>query len=282
VQLPAGTGVVLAAAADRDQGAAGDPVTITAALTAGGLPLTGATVRAEVFHPDGDTTTELILADDGTGGDAVAGDGVYTGVFTDTALAGDYDIVVSAEGTAPAFTREQQLVFTAAPSATAFSGTFSDRGVDTDADGRFDQLVVDVGVEIDVEAAYRVFATISDGAGTAIEQLRIEQQLEPGQQIVPLAFDGARLFAFGHDGPYLVHDLVIEDVATETGLAVGHIPAAPEERHLHLQLPPARQREPLPGAGHPAANSPAQTCTITNADGTIEDANVTNVAVQCV
>ena len=28
--------------------------------------------------------------------------------------------------------------------------------------------------------------------------------------------------------------------------------------------------------------SPAQTCTITNADGTIEDANVTNVAVQCV
>lgn len=146
VQLPAGTGVVLAAAADRDQDAAGDPVTITATLTAGGLPPTGATVRAEVFHADDDTTTELILADDGTGGDAVAGDGVYTGVFTDTALAGDYDIVVSAKGAAPAFTREQQLVFTAAPSATAFSGTFSDRGVDTDAAGRFDQLVVDVGV----------------------------------------------------------------------------------------------------------------------------------------
>ena len=73
VQLPAGTGMVLAAATDR--GAAGDPVTITGPLTADGLPLTGAAVRAEVFHPDGDTTTEVGLADDGTGGDAVAGDG---------------------------------------------------------------------------------------------------------------------------------------------------------------------------------------------------------------
>jgi hypothetical protein len=27
--------------------------------------------------------------------------------------------------------------------------------------------------------------------------------------------------------------------------------------------------------------SPAQTCTITNAEGTIEDANVTDVTVEC-
>jgi Alpha/beta hydrolase of unknown function (DUF915) len=237
VQPPAGTGVVLAATTDRDQGAAGDPVTITATLTAGGLPLTGATVRAEVFHPDGDTTTELILAGDSTGGDAAAGDGVYAGVFTDTALTGDYDVVVSARGAAPAFTREQQLVFTAAPSATAFSGTFSDHGLDTDADGRFDQLVVDVGVQVDVEAVYRVFATLSDGAGTAIEQLRIEQQLEPGQQAVPLAFDGARLSAFGHDGSYLVEDLVIEDVATGTGLAAGPAYTTAAYAHSDFQRP---------------------------------------------
>ena len=238
VELPPGSGVVLAAAVDPDQGAIGDTVTITATVTADGLPVTDATVRVEVFHPDGTTTTEVVLVDDGTGGDAVAGDGVYSGVFAATTLIGDYDVLVSAEGPAPAFTREQQLDFAVAPSATSFSGSFSDRGVDTDGDGRFDQLVVEVGVEVDVEAAYRAFGTLTDGAGTAIEQLRVEQQLAPGPQTVSLAFDGALLFALGHDGPYLLEDLVVEDVATETGLAVGPTYTTAAYAHTDFQRPP--------------------------------------------
>jgi hypothetical protein len=236
VQLAAGSGVVLAAAVDPDQGVVDDPVTITATVTADGLPVTDATVRAEVFHPDGDTTTEVALVDDGTGGDAVAGNGIYSGDFAASSLTGDYDVVVSAEG--PTFTREEQLDFAVVPSATTFSGSFSDRGVDTDGDGRFDQLVVEVGVEVDVEAAYRVFGTLRDGAETAIEQLRVEQQLAPGPQTVSLAFDGALLFALGHDGPYLLEDLVIEDVATLTGLAVGPAYTTAAYAHTDFQRPP--------------------------------------------
>jgi len=238
IQLPPGTGVVLAAAVDQDQAVIGEPVTITATLTADGLPVTDATVRAQVFHPDDDTTTEVVLVDDGTGGDAVAGDGIYSGMFAATTLTGDYDVVISAEGPAPAFTREQQLDFAVVPSATSFSGSFSDRGVDADGDGRFDQLVIDVGVEVDVEAAYRVFGTLSDGVGTAIEQLRVEQQLAPGPQTVSLAFDGAALFALGHDGPFLLEDLVLEDVATETGLAVGPTYTSAAYAHTDFQRPP--------------------------------------------
>jgi hypothetical protein len=238
VELPPGSGVVLTAAVDPDQGAIGDPVTITATITADGLPVTGAAVRAEVFHPDGDTTTEVVLVDDGTGGDAVAGDGVYSGVFAATTLIGDYDVVVSVEGPASTFTREQQLDFAVVSSASTFSGSFSDRGVDTDGDGRFDQLVIDVGLEVDVEAAYRVFGTLSDGAGTAIQQLRVEQQLAPGPQTVSLAFDGAALFALGHDGPFLLEDLVLEDVATETGLAVGPTYTTAAYAHTDFQRPP--------------------------------------------
>jgi hypothetical protein len=236
VELPPGSGVALAAAVDPDQGAIGDPVTITATITADGLPVTDATVRAEVFHPDGDTTTEVALVDDGTGGDAVAGDGIYNGVFAATTLTGDYDVVVSAEG--PAFTRKQQLDLAVAPSATTFSGSFSDHGADTDGDGRFDQLVIDVGLEVDAEAAYRVFGTLSDGAGTAIEQLRVEQQVQAGPQTVALVFDGAALFALGHDGPFLLEDLVIEDVATETGLAVGPTYTTTAYVHTDFQRPP--------------------------------------------
>ena len=240
VELPPGSGVVLAASVDPDQGVIGDPVTITATVTADGLPVADATVRVEVFHPDGDTTTEVVLVDDGTGGDAVAGDGVYSGIFAATTLTGDYDVVVSAEGTAPAFTREQQLDFAVVASATSFSGSFSDRGVDADGDGRFDQLVIEVGVEVDVEAAYRVFGTLSDGAGTAIQQLRVEQQLQPGPQTVALAFDGALLFDLGQDGPYLLEDLVLEDVASETGLAVAPVYTTAAYAHTDFQRPPLR------------------------------------------
>jgi hypothetical protein len=89
-----------------------------------------------------------------------------------------------------------------------------------------------------VEAAYRLFGTLSDGAGTVIEQLRVEQQLPPGPQTMSLAFDGALLFALGHDGPYLLDGLVIEDVATLTGLAVGPAYTTAAYAHTDFQRPP--------------------------------------------
>jgi hypothetical protein len=238
LQLPPGTGLALAVAVDQEGYAIGDPVTITATLTADGLPVGDATVTARVVHPDGATTTEVVLVDDGTGGDAVAGDGVYSSVFTATTLSGLYGVVVSAEAATPAFTREQVVQVSVAPSATTFSGTIADHGVDADGDGRYDQLVIDVGVEVDLEAAYRVFGTLSDDTGTAIQQLRVEQQLAPGSQTVSLAFDGAPLFDLGHDGPYLLQDLVIEDVATETGLAVGPTYTTAAYAHTDFQRPP--------------------------------------------
>ena len=135
---------------------AGATVTITASITQDDLAVTDAMVAAVVAHPDGATTTQVALDHDGPAGAVAAGDGHYTGSFTATTQAGLYAVVVSAERADPAFTRQQLLQFTVAQSATTFSGAISDRGVDTDGDGRFDQLVVDVGLEVDVEAAYRV------------------------------------------------------------------------------------------------------------------------------
>jgi hypothetical protein len=72
VQLPPGTGVALAAAVDPERCAIGDTVTITATVTADGVPVTGAIARAKVTHPDGATTTDLVLVDDGQADGAVA------------------------------------------------------------------------------------------------------------------------------------------------------------------------------------------------------------------
>jgi len=236
-QLPPGTGVVLTAAVDQEQYVAGDPVTITATVTDDGEPVTAATVNATVTDPDGDTATDLVLADDGTGGDAVAGDGVYTGVVT-AASSGFSSILVSAQGAAPAFTRQEQLEFLVAPNATTFSGTVSDHGVDVDGDGRFDQLVVEVELDVAAAAAYRLSGTLTDEAGTPIQQLQVEQELQAGLQNMSLAFDGALLFDLGHDGPYQLEDLVLEDAATLTGLAVGPAYTTAAYTHTDFQRPP--------------------------------------------
>lgn len=201
-------------------------MTVTATVTADGAPVTDASVTA-----DG-TTTALDLVEDAT----TAGD--YTGVLPAATRTGLHTIVVSAEGTTPAFTRQQLVQVSVAPSRTTFSGTVADRGVDVDGDGRSDQLVVDVGLDVDLAAVYGLFGTLTDGAGTAIEQVHVEQELAPGPQTMSLAFDGAALFDLGHDGPYLLDDLVVEDVATATGLARAPAYTTAAYAHTDFQRPP--------------------------------------------
>ncbi|MFG2006736.1 hypothetical protein ACGFNU_47085 [Spirillospora sp. NPDC048911] len=230
--LPPGAGVVMQARADAEVYLAGAPVTIAATVTADGLPITGAAMRALVVHPDG-AITDIVLTDDDTGGG-----GEHTGLFTDTTLIGLYAAVVIAEGDSPAFARQQPLVISVVPSGTTFSGMFSDHGLDTDADGRYDHLVIDVGLNVDVAAAYRLFGTLTDSAGTTIEQICTDQHLQPGPQTTPLTFDGALLAALGHDGPYLLDSLMIEDVATGTSLARGPAYTTAAYSHTDFQRPP--------------------------------------------
>jgi hypothetical protein len=215
---------LLTAAVDRPQCATGDEVTLSATLTAAGVPVTGASVTALVAFPDAVTSAEVVLAP------AADRDGEYTGALS-TTQPGRYDVVVSAESARPAFTRRQLVQLIAAPSRTAFTGEITDRGVDDDGDGHYEQLVVDVGVEVDVAAAYRISGTLTDAAGTALQQALVEAELAAGRQTVSLAFDGAELFASGADGPYLVDDLVIKDVAT--AIALVRAPLYTTSAYLH-------------------------------------------------
>ena len=238
IPIVPGTGVSLTASIDREQYAAGSTMTITAALVEDGEPVVDANVTAIVIHPDETTATEVVLHDDGANGDATTGDGVYTGLVTATIEAGFYTILVTAARPDPGFTREQALNAFVSQSGTVLSGSIADRGVDTDGDGLYNQLVIDVGVTVDVTGAYRVFGTLTDGAGTAIEQVRAEQDLAPGAQTVSLAFDGAALFALRHDGAYVVDDLVLEEVATAVGLGRAAPYTTAVYAHTEFQRPP--------------------------------------------
>lgn len=225
---PPASGVVLTVAAERDLYAAGEPVTITATITEDGVPVTDATAGAIVGPPDGGTRIEFPL--EGTGG-------TYTGAFT-TTDAGQYVVVVSAARVAPAFAREQVLFVSVARGGTTFAGPISDHGVDTDGDGLVDELVVEVPVDVAVAGAYRLFGTLGDGAETTIEQVRAELDLQPGPQTVSLSFDGALLFSLGGDGPYLIEDLMLEEIATAICLGRAEPYTTAVYPHADLQRPP--------------------------------------------
>ncbi len=79
---------------------AGKPLLIQA-LPHEGAPIPGAMVNALVTRPDG-TTQALPLADDGLHHDGEAGDGLFGALFTNTVIAGTYQIRVVADGTSPA------------------------------------------------------------------------------------------------------------------------------------------------------------------------------------
>jgi hypothetical protein len=221
VFAPLGVGVVLDARLEDDLATPGEPLTILATLTEDGVPVTGATVQASVLRSDGTVAAEIVLRDEGAPDDAQAGDGVYTGVFADTAP-GSYVVAVTASRAEPAFTREQVLPATVSLGTTDFSGAITDRGVDLDGDGLIDQLVVDVGVSSDITADYRLYGTLTHApSATTIEQLRVEASLDPGSGSIPLAFDTARLTELALGGPYLVTGLALEEVATDTVVALG-------------------------------------------------------------
>ncbi|GEA87153.1 carboxypeptidase-like regulatory domain-containing protein [Cellulomonas cellasea] len=105
---------------------------------------------------------------------------------------------------------------TAAYAAAAFrSGgglvieTVADRGVDSDGDGLFEQLAVDVTVDVQEEDLYSVNGRLIDAAGEEIQWKGSAVLLEPGQGVLTLLYDGRLISGRGVDGPYRVESLTV-------------------------------------------------------------------------
>ncbi|MEX1254421.1 MAG: flexitail domain-containing putative surface protein [Dehalococcoidia bacterium] len=90
-----------------------NPQVLTATLFDGETPVAaGASISAEVLTPS--SAANLELRDDGTGGDKVSGDLIYTGTFTDTSACGGYRARATATGisaTEGTVTRKQLAFF---------------------------------------------------------------------------------------------------------------------------------------------------------------------------
>ena len=223
--LVRGSNVSLQAATNFDFYRNGDPMELQAEFTQDGSPVTGGKVAADILLPDM-TKETLQLFDDGTNGDPTADDGVYYNTFSNTSQSGPYRISVSGEegttgkSSSSVSTLEQNLLVTVSESRSQFDGSFGDTGVDTDGNGLFNELEIQVGVDVDAAGDYVVTGQLEDGSGSVIGTASTEATLSSGAQTVTLSFSRGEISQNGEDGPFELTQLSLaEATASDEFLA---------------------------------------------------------------
>lgn len=97
IAIAAGSNLRLQAYVEPGTKLVGDTIRLNAELAEAGLPLNGATVTVTAGHPD-NSTSVLVLRDDGASEDGAAADGDYGALFTKATQAGVYQFTFRAEG----------------------------------------------------------------------------------------------------------------------------------------------------------------------------------------
>ncbi|CAN2044478.1 triacylglycerol lipase [Candidatus Magnetomoraceae bacterium gMMP-1] len=193
--------IELTALTNKETYASGEDVVVNATIVDGQNPVLAANVSADIRLPD-NTTMNIILLDNGILPDQVADDGVYAGVYNETSESGNYHFVVIAQDDQIPFSREKYLQVPVSASGSNFSGVFSDNGIDTNSNGLFDELLIEVECNITEDAEYILVGELRSSDDSLIGSLTNRVQLSPGLQNIGLAFDGEAIFETGMDGPY--------------------------------------------------------------------------------
>lgn len=191
----------------------GEPLELRATPKQNGVAVRGAAVVGRIGLPD-NTVREVPMRDDGGGGDPVAGDGTYTGRFTDTSRSGVYQVTYSATGggggSLPIFSSEANSLATVSKSRSALIGYYDDYGEDTDGDNLYNYLTIELGVNITDQAVYRLAGVLVDSRGNKVEA-SVRQELTAGTNLFKLRFDGRAIFRNGVDGPYALKELTLSE-----------------------------------------------------------------------
>ena len=192
----------------------GETLLLEGTVTEQGAPAAGATVSASLALPDATARTVQLL-DDGSGPDLVAGDGVFAAEFTETTQPGNYRVAFAASrtgsGSGPDFSREAFAIGTVAKADSTFTGAFSDYGVDGNGDGLFDELVIEVGVQTNVAADFKVLGLLEDSLGNRLDA-GAAATLTPGASSMLLAFPGDLIYQNRVDGPFTLKVVRLAEV----------------------------------------------------------------------
>lgn len=99
------------------------------------------------------------------------------------------------------------------PPDVALTGAFSDQGIDSGSDGLYDQLRIEVGLDVQESGTYTITGELSTTHVIAVSQAAAD--LAAGAQTLSLDFDGASIYRHRQDGPYQLRALRVEDASGE-------------------------------------------------------------------
>jgi hypothetical protein len=89
------------------------------------------------------------------------------------------------------------------------SGVYSDHGEDSDSNGLYDYLRVDVELDILLAGKYTLTGWLYDSDGTQIVMTTNSVALGAGLQTMPLDFDGSSIYLNGTNGPFSLKYLTV-------------------------------------------------------------------------
>ena len=92
-----------------------------------------------------------------------------------------------------------------------FSDIYSDYGADTDGDGLYDYLIIDVGVNVAMAGKYMIEGSLYDKYGYSIEPDSSYTYLNAGNQTITLAFRGTAIRQHNVDGNFYLRYLNLYD-----------------------------------------------------------------------
>jgi len=114
----------------------------------------------------------------------------------------------------------KSLISNLEESSASFADSYSDYGVDTNSDGLYEYLTIDVGVDVTTGGNYTTSGWLS---GSDIACASATTYLAVGNQSVSLDFDGMTIYEHGIDGPYNLSYLALYN---ENGTLVDYQGAA--------------------------------------------------------
>jgi hypothetical protein len=183
-----------------------DPIVLDARLTEGGRPVAAEALRAEVRTIGGALLARLTFHDDGTQGDAQAGDLLFTAAFqpaADRAEAFTHGTFVMVE----ARTLEGELrVATTGFMYSMPNAHLTGRYRDSIEDGH---LVIAAEVAVTEAGRLHLEATLAAADGKPIAWAQNALELAEGTGWIPLTFWGLILHERGVDGPYVLRTVAL-------------------------------------------------------------------------
>ncbi len=101
-----------------------------------------------------------------------------------------------------------------------FIDNYSDYGTDTDSDGFYDYLSINVSVNVTSHSNYTILGWLSDSNGDDITWAMNKKVLSEGINQITLNFDGITIYNHGVNGPYNISYLALYD---ENGTLIDYL-----------------------------------------------------------